>query len=84
MRPVKFFQGPGHVAAFPQMGIDGKRDLQQMIDFVNTSGVGVIGTWEDVAAQVEKLEAQSNGGFGAYLMLAHEWANRAALVDASR
>jgi limonene 1,2-monooxygenase len=68
----RYFEG---VAAFPQMGIDGERDLREMIDFVNTSGVGVIGTWEDVAAQVEKLQVQSNGGFGAYLMLAHEWAN---------
>ena len=28
--------------------------------------------------QIEKLQRQSNGGFGAYLMLAHEWANPAA------
>jgi limonene 1,2-monooxygenase len=68
----RYFEG---VAAFPQMGIEGERDLREMIDFINTSGVGAIGTWEDVAAQIEKLDKQSNGGFGAYLMLAHEWAN---------
>jgi limonene 1,2-monooxygenase len=28
-----------------------------------------------VAAQIERLDRQSNGGFGAYLMLAHEWAD---------
>jgi limonene 1,2-monooxygenase len=48
-----------------------------MIDFVNTSGVGAIGTVDDCAAQIERLLTQSNG-FGAYLLLAHEWANPAA------
>ena len=66
------------VAAFPQMGIEGDHALREMVEFVNTSGVGAIGTWEDVAAQIEKLTTQSNGGFGCYLMLAHEWANPAA------
>jgi limonene 1,2-monooxygenase len=68
----RYFEG---VAAFPQMGIEGEHAKREMIDFVNTSGVGAIGTWEDVAAQIEKLQAQSNGGFGCYLLLAHEWAN---------
>ena len=71
----RYFEG---VAAFPQMGIEGEHKLREMIDFVNESGVGAIGTWEDVAAQIEKLDRQSNGGFGAYLMLAHEWANPVA------
>ncbi|MEA2179399.1 MAG: limonene 1,2-monooxygenase [Solirubrobacteraceae bacterium] len=68
----RYFEG---VAAFPQMGIEGEHALREMVDFVNESGVGAIGTWEDVAAQIERLDAQSNGGFGAYLLLAHEWAN---------
>ena len=68
----RYFEG---VAAFPQMGIEGEHALREMVEFVNTSGVGAIGTWEDVAAQISKLETQSNGGFGCYLMLAHEWAN---------
>jgi limonene 1,2-monooxygenase len=67
----RYFQG---VAAFPQMAVHGG-DVREMIDFVNTAGIGAIGTWEDAAAQVDKLVTQSNGGFGAYLMLAHEWAN---------
>jgi limonene 1,2-monooxygenase len=33
-----------------------------------------------VKAQIDRLWAQSNGGFGAYLMLAHNWAN----FDATR
>lgn len=36
--------------------------------------MGAIGTAEDATAQVEKLVNQS-GGFGAMLLLAHEWAN---------
>jgi limonene 1,2-monooxygenase len=71
----RYFEG---VAAFPQMGIEGEHALREMVDFVNESGVGAIGTWEDVAAQIEKLDRQSNGGFGCYLMLAHEWANPVA------
>lgn len=62
------------VAAFPQMAVQGG-NIREMIEFVNTSGVGAIGTAEDCAAQIDRLMNQSVGGFGAYLMLAHEWAN---------
>ena len=67
----RYFQ---KVAAFPQMAVEGG-DVREMIDFVNSAGIGAIGTVEDAAAQVERLVAQSNGGFGAMLLLAHEWAN---------
>ena len=36
--------------------------------------MGVIGTVDDAVEQIERLEEQSNGGFGAYLMFAHNWA----------
>jgi limonene 1,2-monooxygenase len=49
-----------------------------MIDFVNESGLGSIGTVDDAVAQIERLTKQSNGGFGCYLLLAHEWANPVA------
>lgn len=52
--------------------------VREMIDFVAESGLGAIGTPDDVRAQIDRLVAQSNGGFGAYLMLAHEWANTQA------
>ena len=64
------------VAAFPQMAVDGS-DVRGMIDFINEAGVGAIGTVEDAKAQVQRLVDQS-GGFGAMLLLAHEWANPAA------
>ena len=50
----------------------------EMIEFINGSGLGAIGTPDACAAQIERLWQQSNGGFGAYLMLAHNWANPAA------
>ena len=67
----RYFQS---VAAFPQMAVGGD-DVKGMIDFVNDSGLGSIGTVDDAVAQIERLQAQSAGGFGAYLLLAHEWAN---------
>jgi len=41
------------------------------------SGMAVIGTPEDAVAQVQRLERQS-GGFGAMLLMAHDWADREA------
>ncbi len=62
------------VAAFPQMAVDGS-NITEMIDFINDAGIGAIGTVEDAKAQVQKLVDQSNGGFGAMLLLGHEWAD---------
>ena len=62
------------VAAFPQMAVSGT-NIREMIEFVNTSGLGAIGTPDTCGEQIDRLMRQSNGGFGAYLLLAHEWAN---------
>jgi limonene 1,2-monooxygenase len=51
---------------------------REMAAFVNESGFGVIGTPDDCAEQIERLVAQSQGGFGAYLLLGHNWAAPAA------
>lgn len=69
----RYFQ---KVAAFPQMVVEGG-NVQEMIDFVNNGGFGVIGTPEDAVAQVQRLIDQS-GGFGSFLLQAHDWANPAA------
>jgi limonene 1,2-monooxygenase len=66
----RYFQ---KTAAFPQMAVEGG-DAKEMIDFINEAGVGAIGTVEDARAQVQRLWDQS-GGFGAMLLLGHEWAN---------
>jgi len=67
-----------HTAAFPQMAVGDGTTPQQCIEFVNASGLGAIGTPDDAIAQIERLVAQSSGGFGAFLQLAHDWAAPAA------
>ncbi len=67
------------VAAFPQMAMPGN-NVKEMISFINDSGFGAIGTPDMVNAQIQRLWQQSKGGFGAYLLLAHNWAN----FDATR
>jgi limonene 1,2-monooxygenase len=63
-----------HTAAFPQMDVGAADAAREMIDFVNDSGLGSIGTADMACQQIERLQEQS-GGFGCYLCLAHEWAN---------
>jgi limonene 1,2-monooxygenase len=67
-----------HTAAFPQMSVGTGTTVRECIDFVNQSGLGTIGSPEDAVTQIERLQSQSGGGFGAYLQLAHDWAAPAA------
>jgi limonene 1,2-monooxygenase len=67
-----------NTAAFPQMAVGDGTSPRQCIDFVNQSGLGAIGTPDDAIAQLERLVAQSSGGFGCFLHLAHDWAAPAA------
>jgi limonene 1,2-monooxygenase len=69
----RYFQ---KVAAFPQMTMPGEQ-LDEMIDVINNTGAGVIGTPERARAQVQRCWDQS-GGFGCMLQMGHEWANPAA------
>jgi limonene 1,2-monooxygenase len=62
-----------HTAAAPQLNVQGETTAER-IDFVRSSGMGVIGTVEDAINQIDRLVEQSNGGFGCYLMFAHNWA----------
>ncbi len=65
------------VAALPLVGeID---DVGEMVDALNAGGLAVIGTPRDAAAQIARLANQS-GGFGTYLFMAHEWADREATL----
>jgi limonene 1,2-monooxygenase len=57
------------VAALP-MAPKGADPVQSLID----QGMAVIGTPDDAIAQMERLAIQS-GGFGAFLHLAHNWAD---------
>lgn len=62
-----------HTAAAPQLGVQGE-NTKERIEFVIESGMGVIGTVDDAVTQIERLAEQSKGGFGSYLMFAHNWA----------
>jgi limonene 1,2-monooxygenase len=61
------------VAALP-LAPDGTGD-EDLVEVLNGSGFAVIGTPDDAIAQIERLQEQS-GGFGTYLLMAHEWADR--------
>ena len=60
------------------MAVGEGTNVREFIDFVNESGIGTIGTPDDAVEQIDRLWKQSNGGFGAYLQLAHDWADPAA------
>jgi limonene 1,2-monooxygenase len=69
---VDYFQ---RVAALP-LGPD-TTDIAEMADAMNASGFAVIGTVDDAIAQIQRLIDQS-GGFGTFLNMAQEWADRPA------
>ena len=52
-------------------------DSHELADDMNASGFAVIGTPDDVADQIQRLVDQS-GGFGTFLCMGHDWADRAA------
>ena len=52
----------------------------EQIDALNATGIAVIGTPEMAVAQIERLQKQS-GGFGTYLFMAHDWADRPATLQ---
>lgn len=62
------------VAALP---LAPEGSIDDAVDAMNRTGFTVIGTVDDAIAQIERLREQS-GGFGCYLFMAHEWADRAA------
>jgi limonene 1,2-monooxygenase len=51
--------------------------IEDAVDAMNQTGFAVIGTVADAIAQLERLQTQS-GGFGCFLQMAHEWADREA------
>ena len=63
------------VAALPLAPDTG--DADDLVDALNASGFAVVGTPDMAVAQLQRLLDQS-GGFGAYLLMAHEWADRDA------
>jgi limonene 1,2-monooxygenase len=66
------------VLAAPHFRAVGK-SFEERIEWINESGLGVIGTVDDAIAQIERLQDQS-GGFGSYLLIHQEWARHAATL----
>src|SRR3954451_24882936 len=54
-------------------------DTADLVDAINGSGLAVVGTPDMAIAQIQRLLDQS-GGFGTYLFMAHEWADREATL----
>ena len=59
-RRALYFQ---QVAAFPQMAVAGN-SVGEMLEFINSSGLGAIGTPDACTAQIERLWQQSSGESG--------------------
>lgn len=66
----------GKVAAFPHFGSGGAA-MDDMIKYMNHSGMGIIGTPAQARELIDKLVTQS-GGFGSMLIMNADWANPAA------
>jgi limonene 1,2-monooxygenase len=71
---VDYFE---RVAALPLVGE--ATSTQDMVDAINATGLAVIGTPDYAAAQIERLWDKS-GGFGSYLFMGHDWADREATL----
>ena len=52
--------------------------VEEILENNRGSGFAVIGSPEDAIARIQELLDASNGGFGAFLFLDHNWANPAA------
>ena len=70
---IKYFR---EIAALPLAPEGGTQDL---VDALNDSGLAVIGSVDDMIEQLERLERQS-GGYGCFMNMAHEWADRPATL----
>jgi limonene 1,2-monooxygenase len=54
-------------------------DASELVDAINGTGFATIGTPDMAVAQIQRLIDQS-GGFGTFLFMAHEWADRQATL----
>ena len=54
-------------------------DPDKLVDALMATGFAVVGTPEMARAQIARLVEQS-GGFGTFLLMAHEWADREATL----
>ena len=59
------------VATFPIV----PADIADPVEYLTSSGLACIGTPDDCIRHFERLWLGSNGGFGAVLLLSHNWAD---------
>ena len=67
---LHYFAYVGHLP----LAATGEGDVDGDIDALIDAQIAVIGTPDDLVAQIERLDAQS-GGFGVFLDMAHNWAD---------
>ncbi len=67
---IDYFANVGALPIVPP-GVEGDKVIDMLIE----SGFAVLGTPDDAIQQIERLEKQS-GGFGSFLFMAHDWADR--------
>ncbi len=73
-RWIEYFREVAALPLAPQ-GVD----TDQLVDSLNASGLAVIGTPDAAVERIRQLQEKS-GGFGAFLIMAHEWADREATL----
>jgi limonene 1,2-monooxygenase len=71
-RWLHYFQ---KVVALP--GVPEQGDMDYCLDAMVDAGFVICGEPDDLTKQIARLEEQT-GGFGAFLVTAHDWANREA------
>lgn len=70
-----FFDYLQYTQASAYYGDMGVSTTEERIQYVIDSGMGVIGSPEQVVAQIAHIREQTRGGFGAFLLGHHEWAD---------
>jgi limonene 1,2-monooxygenase len=71
---VDYFRRVAALALAPETD-----DSTELVDALNASGIAVIGTPDMAITQIQRLIDQS-GGFGTYLFMSHDWADRLATL----
>lgn len=67
-----YFQKVVALPGVPEVGTP-----EECLDAMIQAGFVIVGTPDDLIRQIDRLEEQT-GGFGAFLVTAHDWANRDA------
>jgi limonene 1,2-monooxygenase len=75
---LRIFDYLGHIVPLPALEAS---SFDELIDKFNASGGGVVGTPAMAVECIGKLIEQSRGGFGGYLLMGGELANRPATLE---